>query len=77
MPKKNLVGLAEGAYDLRPFVSRARALHSKVVTWATTTVPPLLDLSESGLSDADLDRKIATGSFIGPPAGTLRELLGS
>ena len=36
---------------------------------------PLLDLSESGLSEADLDRKIATGNFLGPPAGTLRELL--
>jgi len=36
---------------------------------------PLLDLNESGLSEADLDRKISAGNFLGPPVGTLRELL--
>ena len=36
---------------------------------------PLLALSESGLSEADLDQQIAPGNFLGPPAGTLRELL--
>src|SRR4051794_34124796 len=36
---------------------------------------PLLALSESGLSEADLDLKIESSSFLGPPVNTLRELL--
>jgi 2-oxoglutarate dehydrogenase E1 component len=36
---------------------------------------PLLALRESGLSEADLDQQIAPGNFLGPSAGTLRELL--
>jgi 2-oxoglutarate dehydrogenase E1 component len=36
---------------------------------------PLLALSESGLSDEDLDHPIQTSSFLGPRAATLRELV--
>ena len=36
---------------------------------------PLLELSEFGLSDADLDRTFDTSQFLGLPRATLRELL--
>src|SRR5438876_924960 len=36
---------------------------------------PLLALSESGLSDEDLDQQIDSSSFLGPAAATLRELV--
>jgi 2-oxoglutarate dehydrogenase E1 component len=36
---------------------------------------PLLELSEFGLSDADLDRQVGAGNFLGPTDGTLRSLV--
>jgi 2-oxoglutarate dehydrogenase E1 component len=36
---------------------------------------PLLELSEFGLSEADLDKTFDTSHFVGPPHDTLRELL--
>jgi 2-oxoglutarate dehydrogenase E1 component len=38
---------------------------------------PLLELSEFDLSDADLDRQVGAGSFLGPVDGSLRGLIGS
>src|SRR5262245_49650462 len=38
---------------------------------------PLLELSEFSLSERDLDRPIGSTPFLGPPAPTLRELLGA
>ena len=39
------------------------------------TSHPLLELSEFGLSEADLDRTFDTSPFLGLPSATLRELL--
>ncbi|MCC6423160.1 MAG: 2-oxoglutarate dehydrogenase E1 component [Phycisphaerales bacterium] len=36
---------------------------------------PLLDLSNFGMSDADLDMEVGTGSYTGPTNGTLRDLV--
>jgi 2-oxoglutarate dehydrogenase E1 component len=36
---------------------------------------PLLELSEFGLSQADLDRTVSNGGFLGPTSGTLRDLI--
>ena len=36
---------------------------------------PLLDLSQFGMSIADLDRKVGPGNFEGPTDGTLRDLI--
>ena len=36
---------------------------------------PLLELGEFGFSDADLDRQVGPGTFVGPTDGTLRDLV--
>ncbi|MFN4241987.1 MAG: 2-oxoglutarate dehydrogenase E1 component [Tepidisphaerales bacterium] len=36
---------------------------------------PLLALSEFGMSEADLDRQVGSGGFLGPTDGTLRDLV--
>ena len=36
---------------------------------------PLLEISEYGFSEKDLDRKVGSGGFLGPTDGTLRDLI--
>lgn len=68
--------LAQGVYDL---VHSYRELGHCVAKLNplghNRTSHPLLELSESGLRDADLDQPIKAGSFLGPSARTLRDLL--
>lgn len=68
--------LSQGAYDLVHSYRELGHCVAKLDPLGHYRPPqPLLALSESGLSEVDLDQQIAPGSFLGPPAGTLRELL--
>ncbi|MEX2174003.1 MAG: 2-oxoglutarate dehydrogenase E1 component [Pirellulaceae bacterium] len=68
--------LAEGAYDLVHSYRELGHCIAKLDPLGHDRPPhPLLELGEFGLSEADLDRPIGRpGNFLGPPAGTLREL---
>jgi 2-oxoglutarate dehydrogenase E1 component len=68
--------LTQGAYDLVHSYRELGHCIAKLDPLGHNRPPhPLLSLSESGLSESDLGRPIAAGSFLGPSAGTLRELL--
>ena len=68
--------LTQGAYDLVHSYRELGHCVAKLDPLGHDRPPhPLLALSESGLSEADLDRQVAAENFFGPPAGTLRELL--
>jgi 2-oxoglutarate dehydrogenase E1 component len=68
--------LTEGAYDLvHSYRELGHCIAKLDPLGHDRPLHPLLALSESGLSDADLDQPIGVGSFLGPPAQTLRDLL--
>jgi 2-oxoglutarate dehydrogenase E1 component len=68
-PDKGVHGLVQAYRQLGHFVARVDPLgHHRDHL-------PLLDLNEYGLEDADLDRVVGTGGFLGPTDGTLRSLL--
>jgi 2-oxoglutarate dehydrogenase E1 component len=68
--------LSQGAFDLVHSYRELGHCIAKLDPLGNDRPPhPLLALSESGLSEEDLDQQIAPGNFLGPPAGTLRELL--
>lgn len=68
--------LVEGAYDLVHSYRELGHYIARVDPLGHDRPPhPLLALGESGLAEADLDRPVGAGSFLGPPAASLRELL--
>src|SRR5688572_1817922 len=68
--------LAEGAYDLVHSYRELGHCVAKIDPLGNDRPPhPLLALSECGLSEEDLSRPIGAGSFLGPPAATLGDLL--
>jgi 2-oxoglutarate dehydrogenase E1 component len=64
-----LVGLIDAYRDLGHFLARLDPLSEQ------RTTHPLLELSEFGLDETDLDRTFDTSPFVGLPQATLRELL--
>jgi 2-oxoglutarate dehydrogenase E1 component len=64
-----VVRVIDAYRDLGHFLARLDPLSEPKSSY------PLLELSEFGFTDADLDRTFDTGHFIGLPQATLRELL--
>jgi 2-oxoglutarate dehydrogenase E1 component len=68
--------LTMGVFDL---VHSYRELGHKIARLnplgGNRTSHPLLELSNFGMSEADLDKTVGTGSFLGKTDGTLRDLL--
>jgi 2-oxoglutarate dehydrogenase E1 component len=68
--------LSEGAFDLVHSYRELGHCVARLDPLGHHRPPhPLLALSEAGLAEADLDQPVAPGNFLGPPAGTLRELV--
>src|SRR5262249_43362076 len=65
----DIVRLIDAYRDLGHFLAHLDPLSERKKSY------PLLELSEFGLSPADLDRTFDTHHFLGLPKGTLRELL--
>jgi 2-oxoglutarate dehydrogenase E1 component len=65
----SIVRLIDAYRDLGHFLAKLDPLTEPRQSY------PLLELSEFGLSDADLDRTFDTGHFVGLPRATLRDLL--
>src|SRR5438552_9556148 len=63
-----IVRLIDAYRDLGHFLARLDPLSEQ------RTTHPLLELSEFGLDESDLDRTIDTSHFYGLPRATLREL---
>ena len=79
-------GITQDASHLKSGDRRAIALVNAYRTWGhmvanvapmsyTRPPYPLLDISEYGFSDADLDFQVGNGGFMGNTDGTLRDLL--
>src|SRR5271165_5578712 len=64
-----IIRLIDAYRDLGHFVAHLDPLSDR------KTTHPLLELSEFGLDESDLDRTFDTSHFVGLPRATLRELL--
>jgi 2-oxoglutarate dehydrogenase E1 component len=64
-----IIRLIDAYRDLGHFLAHLDPLSDRPASY------PLLELSEFGLSEADLDRTFDTSHFLGLPRATLRELL--
>src|SRR5438105_632220 len=64
-----VIRLIDAYRDLGHFLAHLDPLSEPRTTY------PLLELSEFGLSEADLDRTFDTSHFLGLPRATLRELI--
>jgi 2-oxoglutarate dehydrogenase E1 component len=68
--------LAEGVADLVHSYRELGHCNAKLDPLGHDRPPnPLLELREFGLSDADLDLAVTAASYLGPPAGSLGELI--
>jgi 2-oxoglutarate dehydrogenase E1 component len=68
--------LSEGVFDLVHSYRELGHCVAKLDPLGHVCQPhPLLELSEFGLAEEDLELPIGPGSFLGPPAATLRELV--
>lgn len=65
-----------GVYDLVHSYRELGHCESSLDPLGTPRPPqPLLSLEEFGMSEADLDRRVGTGGFLGQTDGTLRDLV--
>jgi len=76
LPSEAVTAWTMGVFDLVHSYRELGHFEANLDPLGTVRPPhPLLQLSEFGMSDADLDRHVGNGGFLGQTDGTLRDLI--